>query len=1173
MPTLATQTCDVADRGPGRGEAEAFVAVLRRRVPEVYRAVDDLIRAETAAPEGAPKTVAPADRSGRAALAGGTLSAERPRPERFGSRPRDEPADPTFSVERSAPARPTLSPARPRGRRGEPGGPTAVAGSRGATDASAGGTRLPLDLLDGRLRARVEVVAGAVEARLAGVAPAAALLERVEACLASGERLAERLAADGLADGPAASRLAARTLGATDVCAGCLAFLPLRPPVRCPACGAAFRPAGGEDGPTAAADLEGELAGLRAAPSPGTRLGVYEIQGRLGEGGMGVVFAAHDTSLDRPVALKVLRGGALAAPGRRRRFLQEAEAAATLHHPSIVPVYQVGEEDGYPFYAMELIHGVDLRRHVEQTGAGPREVARLVRDVADAVSGFHRRGIIHRDLKPDNVLVPADRVPRVIDFGIAKHLGRDGDDTFATVEGDVLGTPHYMSPEQAAGRNAEVDTRCDVYALGAILYRLLAGAPPYADQKRAALLAAIQAEDPAPIRTVAPGVDADLACIVETAMAREPERRYASALELVHDLERYLADEPIEARPAGLVYRARKFARRHRVLVRVVAAVLLVVAVGGAALVARERARGAEIARRLREAERAPLAERAHLYSQILGLDPDHATAAAEGRAAQRELAARRAAAERVRVAEERAERERAEARLRELEEERRLERLRAEFQAARERDAARRQAKEEARREAEARVRGLLERAAAAADPLQAEHWLEQARGLLAAHSGSSLRARVAEEQLALLLRLARAEVDRERLGLAEYWLRKAEALGPDAAAAAELEALHDELAELRSGRRLHEEARGLIVAERWLRARDLLARLDPTAGDEVAADRALVAARCREEGLRRLDRGQALLQSGRPLEAMPLAREAARYLADESAAAEALAATCGATIADRARGAAQRLVDQGRAPRALVVLQEAAHAAADTPAAAALERELADRRRLLEDRRLRGFVYVPAVPERGVAACYVARTEATRGDLGAFRAAGGYDDASLWDGVDGDARRALEARRSAGWPGGGAAADLPARGVTWSEARAYARWRARVTGLPVRLPHAAELEVAAGWEPGTRRWRTFPWGDDFAAGRLRLDAQPAPVGSNPRDRSPLGVLDVAGSVCEWVEVDGGPGLKGASAASDPRQASHMARVDFVGRPLQPCPEELLSLSGLRLLVEASDD
>ena len=293
--------------------------------------------------------------------------------------------------------------------------------------------------------------------------------------------------------------------------------------------------------------------------------GDYELIEEIGRGGMGVVYRANQRSLGRTVAIKMLLRRDLASRGDLARFRSEAEAAARLDHPGIVSIFEVGEIDGLPFYSMRYVEGTTLAKQLAAGHLPLREGAALLARVADAVQAAHDRGVLHRDLKPSNILIDTAGRPHVSDFGLAKRIGGDQS---VTHTGAILGTPCYMSPEQAAGSRGEVGPASDVWSLGAILYQMLTGRPPFeAASPMDTLLAVLETDPPAP-RTVAAGVDRDLEMISLKSLQKPPELRYASAGGLAADLRAFLAGETIAARRGGLAdVAARIFRETHHAVV------------------------------------------------------------------------------------------------------------------------------------------------------------------------------------------------------------------------------------------------------------------------------------------------------------------------------------------------------------------------------------------------------------------------------------------------------------------------------------------------------------------------------------------------------------------------------------------------------------------------------
>ena len=346
------------------------------------------------------------------------------------------------------------------------------------------------------------------------------------------------------------------------------------PPATCPQCGASLAPPTraltGADAPptmlTTTHHPDSTDAQVTVAPGQpprdveGPAVPGYEILGELGRGGMGVVYKARQVRLNRVVALKMILSGAHAGPQELQRFRLEAESVAQLQHPHVVQIHDVGEADGRAYLSLEFVDGGSLDRHLKTQPHTAEQGARLVATLARAMHAAHEQGIIHRDLKPANVLLTHDGAPKITDFGLAK---RYTDSSGPTASQAIMGTPSYMAPEQAGGKTAELGPAVDTYALGAILYECLTGRPPFTAETPLDTVLLLVSEEPVPPRRLAPRCPRPLETICLKCLEKQPKKRYATALELAEDLERYLSGEPILARPLGPLGRVARWCRRQ----------------------------------------------------------------------------------------------------------------------------------------------------------------------------------------------------------------------------------------------------------------------------------------------------------------------------------------------------------------------------------------------------------------------------------------------------------------------------------------------------------------------------------------------------------------------------------------------------------------------------------
>ena len=346
----------------------------------------------------------------------------------------------------------------------------------------------------------------------------------------------------------------------------------------CPQCGMLLL---GDAGAGLCPKCLGSLGFASSAPDDGSaalhRLGDYELLSEIARGGMGVVFKARQISLNRIVAVKVVLHGPFSSPEFVTRFRTEVAAIASLRHPNIVGIYEAGQSGNDHFFSMEYIEGQSLAHAVREQPLPVRRSASYLKDVALAVDYAHQRGVLHRDLKPSNILLDALDQPRVTDFGLAKLLNSDAE---LTTTGQVLGSPSYISPEQAAGTARDFGASGDVYSLGAILYHLLTGRPPFQGETVPQVLAQVLADDPVPPRRLNPSVSVDLQTICLKCLQKEPARRYPSAQALAEDLGRFLANEPIRARPVSFAEKIWLWCRRRPLLAALTVALNLVLVFG-----------------------------------------------------------------------------------------------------------------------------------------------------------------------------------------------------------------------------------------------------------------------------------------------------------------------------------------------------------------------------------------------------------------------------------------------------------------------------------------------------------------------------------------------------------------------------------------------------------------
>jgi TolB-like protein/Tfp pilus assembly protein PilF len=334
--------------------------------------------------------------------------------------------------------------------------------------------------------------------------------------------------------------------------------------------------AAGDDG--GSSEERNETARPESAASMLGELGDYELLEEIGRGGQGVVFRARQKSLNRTVALKVISLGQWASKAHLKRFRREAEAAASLDHPCIVPIYEVDERDGSCYFSMKFVEGGQLDEVTRRESMPIRRAVELIAKVARTVHYAHEHGILHRDIKPGNILLDAKSEPHLTDFGLARLVESESSVTQTL---DVLGTPSYMAPEQAVGNNTAVGNATDVYGIGAVLYQLLTGHPPFAGGATYETIRLLLDTEPRQPRLLNPKIDRDLSTICVKCLEKDPTRRYSSALALAEDLERWLKHEPILARHTGIIGRSRKWMRRNPASALLAASLIALAAAAG----------------------------------------------------------------------------------------------------------------------------------------------------------------------------------------------------------------------------------------------------------------------------------------------------------------------------------------------------------------------------------------------------------------------------------------------------------------------------------------------------------------------------------------------------------------------------------------------------------------
>jgi serine/threonine protein kinase/formylglycine-generating enzyme required for sulfatase activity len=882
-------------------------------------------------------------------------------------------------------------------------------------------------------------------------------------------------------------------------------------------------------------------AGPRARAEK-TRFGNYYIIEKIAQGGMGIIYKARQRGLDRIVALKVLLAGESATKDTIERFYLEAKSAAKLRHPNIVPIHEVGIHDGKHFFTMDFIHGQNLRHMIINEKINLHWALEVTAKVARALHYAHEQGIVHRDVKPENIILDDTGEPQITDFGLAKDIGLDANLTRAGV---VMGTPAYMSPEQARGERSEIDHRTDVYSLGAVLYELLTGRQMFEFEGPIGLNSLLKtlSEDPVLPRRINPRIPREVETVVLKAIEKDPERRYEGAKEFADDIERYLTGEPIMARPPSFSYRTWKKIKKYKVVsVSMLSALVAIVAVAVYFIgqrVEENRRIDLQVRTYLDDARQkygeAEFLSSKDLCNKALALRPGNQEAQSGlnkvelALEQEKKLRAERDAKERAVVAAQEGGRllnAAAEA----LGAGRRDDAKTTFFEAIRNFDRARMDDKdnEDARRGRydaalklgqlymqdkdygvaafvfsfaedlgvdDKNARKLVESARKARRRMQEfDTMLSKASELMASGSWDEalrqLQIAAGFEGISEEKRLEVLQQIREASYSMYFWEGETERKKGNAEAAIKA---YKEAEAFKTTPEVLERLKGVHCTELLREGNELLARAEYAAA-LAAFDKARQYAanldeidklvrRCRDTGYRRLMELAAAARASQSWdEALSQARKALSLKPGDARAAQLEKDVSAA----RDCPGEMVFVFSGKYPVGSAVLD--------------------DRNNPCREVLLNGF--------------YIDRFEVTNEEYREFVVSDGYARKEYWDPEIAGAILGFSDRTGkpgpATWENGSFPAGkdkFPVTGVCWYEARAYARWKGK------RLPTEEEWETAASYDAAAGRKRVYPWGDDWNAANGNLkDDEVTRVGSFPKDVSPAGCFDMGGNAFEWT-------------------------------------------------------
>ncbi|MFC1582070.1 protein kinase [Planctomycetota bacterium] len=922
----------------------------------------------------------------------------------------------------------------------------------------------------------------------------------------------------------------------------------------------------------------------------------YELLDEINRGGMGVIFRARQKSLDRILALKVMLSSAFASPKARQRFMQEAHTLAQLQHPNIIRVYDSGEYEDTYYFAMDYIDGMDLSDYARENRAilTPTKKLEMIAKVLDAVHYGHEQGIVHRDLKPANIMIDQHHEPIVMDFGIAKIVAETDEDEVdnkITAEGDVIGTPQYMAPEQAAGRSKAIGPRTDVFAMGIITYELLCGKLPFNGNDVHEIMNAIFVMEPVSPLKHNRDLNWEIEAIILKAMEKAPRERYQSAFEMKADIYRYLAGEPIQAKRISTLYYLRKKIKRHKVVASLLFLIFLMV-LGALGYLGYEffKEQQAIFAERNAEEERIAAIHKVNekLENDIHDLlDANEFSTAREKRVKIEDGLARiKGILADSKVASEDS---RNYIRVWEL--------TSAEL------------AIEITRREKESKIGQILERCN---QHIEEGHRLLKAAGAVLADTAGADARNEAKTKIqdaifnfdAALKEISDLEgarsgkfnacrlmgessIDDRAFDVSNLYLQVA---GNIAASEEEKKTIEDLLTRQARERGQLQKYEGYLN-----KGRDLFAKNDfNVALSSFEAGRQVFDTPEIREAIQlttfkiELARADMFRDNSRFFEAaeayrkaLPLAREAfdranIRQLIETMIARGIAArlADINTHIKNNRLEKADRIVDQilalednGEARRIKGFIQEIRTVPPDMIFVKGGEFQKGTHEETVGN----------PLEKTNIPDFYIGKFEVTNTQFRAFVVAGGYDEKKYWTDAGWKLRTGFTGIDGVPGPGNwqkglfpSGTDDQPVSGISFHEAQAYQRWYAGKTNRPYALPDELQWEKAASWSDEDKLARIYPWGDEWTSEKGQFGETVGTIGSNAADTSPYGCMDMGGNVNEWVKPVADTATAGIIKGGGARLPQPIARAMAKASSREaPPPEFRGERVGFRLVLQ----